>query len=242
MARQQEEVKCPEGLPGWLATFADLMSLLLTFFVLLLSFANMDIQKFQDMMGSIKEAFGVQVMRKQADYIAFSPSQYERKNVALDKDSRLLLGMILKIKAMIDQDQELKKNVDIAPDDEGVLIRVDSGMMFDPGSAELKPGAKKILDHVIKLLKEHNFDVIVRGHTDDIPVRSAKYPSNWELSAARAAAALRYIVEKGGINPSRLKAVGYAGTRPLVPNISEANRAINRRVEFYFHRPRVEGW
>lgn len=82
----------------------------------------------------------------------------------------------------------------------------------------------------------------MRGHTDDIPVRSAKYPSNWELSAARAAAALRYIVEKGGINPSRLKAVGYAGTRPLVPNTSEANRAINRRVEFYFHRPRVEGW
>ncbi|MBT8764198.1 flagellar motor protein MotB [Desulfohalobiaceae bacterium Ax17] len=242
MPRKQEECKCEEGLPGWLATFADLMSLLLTFFVLLLSFANMDIQKFQDMLGSIKDAFGVQVQRKQADYIAFSPSQFERKDISLDQNARLLLGMVLRIKAMLDEDRVLKKNVDVTPDDQGVLIRVNSGLMFEPGSAKLKPEAAKVLERVIKILKEYNFDLIVRGHTDDRPVRSGKYPSNWELSAARAAAALRYIVEKGGINPSRLKAVGYADTRPLVPNNSESNRAINRRVEFYYHRPKVEGW
>lgn len=240
MARQ-EECRCEEGLPGWLATFADLMSLLLTFFVLLLSFSNQDIQKFKDMMGSIKDAFGVQVQRKQADYIAFSPSQFERKDIKLDQDTRLLLGMVLKLKSVLDENDLLKKNVDVTSDDNGVLIRVNSGVMFEPGSAVLKKEAYPILNEVIKFLKENNFDVIVRGHTDDTPVKG-NFPSNWELSAARAAAALRYIVEKGGINPSRLKAVGYANTRPLVPNTSESNRALNRRVEFYFHRPQVENW
>ncbi len=238
---KQEECRCEEGLPGWLATFADLMSLLLTFFVLLLSFSNQDVQKFRDMMGSIKDAFGVQVQRKQADYIAFSPSQFERKDIKIDQDTRMLLGMVLKLKAVLEENKLLKKNVDVTSDDNGVLIRVSSGVMFKPGSAVLKPEAYPVLNEVIKLLKENNFDVIVRGHTDDTPA-GANFPSNWELSAARAAAALRYIVEKGGINPSRLKAVGYADTRPLVPNTSPSNRALNRRVEFYFHRPQVEGW
>lgn len=241
MARK-EECKCPDGLPGWLATFADLMSLLLTFFVLLLSFSNQDVQKFRDMMGSIKDAFGVQIQRKQADYIAFSPTRYERKDIKLDKDTKVLLGMVLKLKAVLDEDEFLKKNVEVTSDDNGVLIRVGSGVMFDPGGAVLKPKAYPILNEVIKILKENNFDLVVRGHTDDRPVRSKKFPSNWELSAARAAAAVRYIIQKGGINPSRIKAVGYADTRPLVPNTSEANRALNRRVEFYFHRPQVESW
>ncbi|MFO7818437.1 MAG: OmpA/MotB family protein [Thermodesulfobacteriota bacterium] len=240
--QKQEECICEEGLPPWISTFADLMSLLLTFFVLLLSFANMDIQKFQDMMGSIKDAFGVQVKREQADYIAFSPTKFERKDMQLNEQSELVLGMVMRLKAMIEDDSQLKKNVDIAPDDQGVLMRVNNGVMFASNSAALKPESKKVLMDVINLLKEYNFDLIVRGHSDDQYVKSNMYPSNWELSAARAIAALRYIVDNGGINSSRLKAVGYADTRPLVPNTSLKNRAVNRRVEFYFYRPHVEGW
>ncbi len=240
--RKEEECNCEEGVPAWVATFADLMSLLLTFFVLLLSFANMDIQKFKDMMGSMKDAFGVQVKRKQADHIAYSPSKFERKEVKVDKDSQKVLGMVVKLKAMVKEDSELRKNVSISPEEQGVLMRVESGVMFSPGSAQLKPEAKKVMEDVISMLDEYNYSLIVRGHTDDKYVKSNKYPSNWELSAARAAAALRYIIRTGGIKSSRLKAVGYADTRPVVPNTTSENRAKNRRVEFYYYRPKVEGW
>jgi chemotaxis protein MotB len=83
---------------------------------------------------------------------------------------------------------------------------------------------------------------VVRGHTDDRPIHTAKYPSNWELSAARAAVALDYIVNKGGFEINRAKAVGYADTRPEVPNDTEADRLKNQRVEFYMHMPQRDAW
>jgi chemotaxis protein MotB len=238
MARKEPPQPQEEGAPEWLMTFSDLMSLLLTFFVLLLSFANMDIQKFQDMLGSIKEAFGVQVKRKQADYVAFSPSKYESK-VKLTKEDKQILGMVFTIKSLL---SETSKTVplDVSTEDEGVLVRVQSDLMFKKGTAILLPSSKKILDSIIKLLKKNDWMVAIRGHTDDREIKSSKYPSAWELSTARAAAVLRYLLEKGKFNPRRFKAEGYADTLPLVPNISEKNRAKNRRVEFYFYRSRVE--
>jgi len=220
-----------------MATFADLMSLLLTFFVLLLSFANMDIQKFQDMMGSVQDAFGVQKERRQDTYVAFSPTMYERKEIKLNKTSEAVMGLSTAMQSVISKDETLKKNVDLKPDDSGLLMRVSTGIMFAPGSASLKPGASDVLEKVTAILKDYNFDLVVRGHTDDSTQTSSNYPSNWELSSARAAAAVRYLLQDGTLSPFRLKAVGYADTRPLVPNTSAANRAMNRRVEFYFKQP-----
>ncbi len=232
-----DDQECEEGAPAWLATFADLMSLLLTFFVLLLSFANMDIQKFQDMMGSVKDAFGVQVKRKQDTYIAFSPSRYERDDIPMNQQNREVMGLNMAMQSALQNDETLKKNVDLKPDDSGLLMRISSGVMFKPGSAVLTKEAIPVLDKVIKIMTDHNFDLVVRGHTDDILTSPTTYPSNWELSSARAAAAVRYILENSSISPFRLKAVGYADTRPLVPNTTEANRKMNRRVEFYFKHP-----
>jgi chemotaxis protein MotB len=234
------ECVCPDGLPEWLATFGDLMSLLLTFFILLLSFANMDLQKFKDMMGSIRDAFGVQTDRPMDTYVAYSPSRYEREEVKLDSESRKIMQLSLQISAMFQEDQELAKQAQVTPDDKGVLVRVGSGALFAPGSAKLKPEASRVLEEVITILVNFNFDVVVRGHTDDSEPLGG-FGSYWELSAARAAAALNYIITRGHIAPSRLKAVGYADTRPLMPNTSEANRATNRRVEFYFHRAAEKG-
>ncbi len=235
-----EAEPCEEGAPAWLATFADLMSLLLTFFVLLLSFANTDVQKFKDMMGSIKDAFGVQVKRKQDVYIAFSPSRLERDDLPVTQKNREILGLSLAVQRALQNDESLKKNVDLTPSDSGLLMRVSSGVMFKPGSAVLRKEAFPVLDKVIKILAEHNFNLVVRGHTDDSLVDSSTYPSNWELSSARAAAAVRYILDHGSISPFRLKAVGYADTRPLLPNTSEENRKANRRVEFYFTNPDID--
>ncbi len=225
-----------------MATFADMMSLLLCFFVLLLSFANQDITKFRTLMGSIKDAFGVQVQRKEAEFAAFSPSQFERKDVELSEDNKVLLGMVLQLKKLVVDDPELKKIADITTDDKGVIMRVPNSQLFDPATPRLSKTSDVVLNKVIAFLKEHNFDLVVRGHTDDKDVESTIYPSNWELSSARAGAILRYIITKGEIQASRLKAVGYADSQPIVPNNTQTNRFLNNRTEFYFHRPSTSSW
>lgn len=233
--------ECEEGLPPWLSTFADLATNMLCFFVLLLSFAQMDVQKFKDVLGSIKEAFGVQTKRPDANFSAFSPTKFERKEVQMDQDDRAMLAMVVQLNTLLDE-TELKKTTKVTTDDVGVILRVDNDALFEPGTAMLKPGAEQALSKVVAILKEHNYELVVRGHTDDHPTSGNLYPSNWELSSARAAAALRFIVEKGGIRSNRLKAVGYADSQPLLPNNSEENRHTNRRTEFYFHRPGDRSW
>lgn len=231
-----------EGAPGWMVTFADLMSLLLTFFILVLSFANMDIVRFRDMLGSIQQAFGVQVKRREADYVAFSPTQFERKDLEISRENEQILSMVVQLRTILQDNEALQKSAGVEADDQGLVLRVDNEMMFERGSAELKPGAEQALETVIRILKDYNMDLVIRGHTDDVAFRSAQFPSNWELSAARATTVLRYLLEKGGFSPSRMRAVGYAGSRPLVPNNSEENRMKNNRVEFYYHSPDRPSW
>ncbi|WP_029893686.1 flagellar motor protein MotB [Desulfohalovibrio reitneri] len=224
------------GAPEWMSTFADMAILLMCFFVLLLSFAEMDIQKFKDAMGSMKDAFGVQTKRPEAEYAAFSPSKLEAKGIVLKNQQRQQLALARMIKRLISQDPDLKERVKVSAEDDGVLFRVNGRAMFEPGTAKLMPGARKVLDKVVRVLKEHNYDCIVEGHTAREKSRESAYPTGWELSAARAASALRYIHAQG-ISTTRLKAVGYADSRPLVPNDTERNRELNRRVEFFYRPP-----
>ncbi|CCO22656.1 OmpA/MotB family protein [Maridesulfovibrio hydrothermalis] len=231
-----------EGLPPWMATFADMVTLLLCFFVLLLSFANTDLDKFKELLGSVKDAFGVKVERREADFMALTPSDVKRDEIKMDSNDKRLLGLVLRIKAMLDQDDATRKSSGVKAEKDGVLVNSSSASLFQPGSSKLRPGASKILDKVISILKDHNYNLVVRGHTDNSEIRSKKYPTNWELSSARAASALRYIVEKGGIAPKRLKAVGYADTQPLVKNNTPENRRKNRRLEFFYHKPARDYW
>jgi chemotaxis protein MotB len=225
-----------------MTTFADMVTLLLCFFVLLLSFANQDVEKFRDMLGSVQDAFGVQQERRQDVHIAYSPTLANRKDLNLKVEQRKQLVLSQMIKDMVNKDPAIKKQVQVNAENGGVLFRVKDQVIFKPGSTEFTAGAYRALDKVIKVLKEHTYDLIVEGHTADTKEKGNRlYPSNWELSSARAAAALRYIMEKGQIPAKRLKAVGYAGTRPLVPNDSEVNRNRNRRVEFFFRPPAGKG-
>ena len=221
-----------------MATFADMVTLLLCFFVLLLSFANQDVQKFNDLLGSIKDAFGVQIRRPDADYAALSPSQFERSDVTLEQEDQMLLNAMVSIENILDDDPELKRTVTIKPDDRGVVMRVPNDILFDPGSADFKQGYDRILNFAIRVLKEQTLDLVIRGHTDDQYVENDAFPTNWELSAARAIAIMRYVMTRGEISSSRLKAIGLADSQPLAgPNTTEQYRSQNRRIEFLFHRP-----
>ncbi|WP_320006448.1 OmpA family protein [Maridesulfovibrio sp.] len=224
-----------EGLPPWMATFADMVTLLLCFFVLLLSFANQDIANFETLKGSMRDAFGVQTQDKTGKHMAFSKSPNEASS-ASPKAKKNMEALEVDIRAFIAAGK-LQKLMSVNTDQQGVLVRVPTRAIFLPGTATINPKAVKLLDKVVGIMKKKNFNLVVRGHTDDRATKNNIYSSNWELSAARAASCLRYILEKSGVSSKRVKAVGYAGTKPLVPNTSNRNRAINRRVEFYYQPP-----
>jgi chemotaxis protein MotB len=118
--------------------------------------------------------------------------------------------------------------------DKGLVMQMADTVLFDLGRADIRPGAAPLIDRIAEAVKDAPHGVRIEGHTDDLPIATGRYPSNWELSTARAVNVLRYFVEQKGIPSDRLFAVGYSRYRPLFPNDSSENRARNRRVEIVF--------
>ncbi len=220
-----------EGAPAWMATFSDMATLLLTFFILLLSFATMDIVKFRDAMGSIQQALGFMPVGTGMFQQSSSPANFDLPvskgaggvNQQLSND----------IKEMIEE-RGLQDDIDFESTPRGVILRVKGRLFFPPGDASLKPEAYPILDRIAELIKKFPYRVSIEGHTDNIPIKSAKYASNWELSMARALSVLRFLTKSKGIDPKKLSIAGFADTKPIAPNDTPEGRAKNRRVEFVF--------
>lgn len=247
MSEEEEKSDPPAGAPAWMATMADMMSLLLCFFVLLLSFANMDVVKFRVMLGSVKDAFGVQTdhpgdirarstsaielsMRESTPYLD-ATNQPTRANSHVPHHVELQDRIEMAVAAL-----GLDKVVEVEESRRGTVLRVKGEMLFDSGSTELRPESHVFLDEIARLAKVFPYAVAIEGHTDDQPIRTAAIPSNWHLSAFRAISTLRYIESTGGIADDRLSAGGYGSTRPLEANDTPEARAANRRVEFVFAR------
>jgi len=253
--------KCPTCPPSWLGTFADLMSLLMCFFVLLLSFSEMDVLKFKQLAGSMSEAFGVQrdvkvkEIPKGTSIIAkeFSPGRptptplkVMRQHTTNDRKNNLDFRKgpetsgAEKKKAAAERLQKLKKalkeqiargEIEVSGDNERTIIRIREKGSFSSGSAKLSrkfiPVLKKIADAIDKTPGK----IHISGHTDNIPISTYKFRSNWELSSARATSILNQILRVKKIPNNRIVILGYSDTVPLVPNTTPKNRAINRRVE-----------
>ncbi|KXS37078.1 MAG: chemotaxis protein MotB [Halomonadaceae bacterium T82-2] len=118
----------------------------------------------------------------------------------------------------------------------GINLRIQDHLLFGSGDAALTGGGREMINQLVAILQRYDGEISVEGHTDSVPIDTPRFPSNWELSSARATAILRYLVQ-AGIDPERLRAVGYADTRPLQSNRSAAGRAANRRVEVIIHAP-----
>jgi len=254
MSDEDECEECEPGAPAWLATFADLMSLLMCFFVLLLSFSEMDLQKYKQVAGSMKMAFGIQRVVK-ADTIPrgtsvikqeFSPgkpdpSVMEVMKQRTDDDSRAELRIDSpipeKVKELLDMVEErLSKEIadetlEIVLYEDSVMIRVREADAFPSGSAELQPGFEPVLDKLQSLFDESTGRIIVSGHTDNVPISTSNYPSNWVLSAARAASVVHYLSEIRMTDPARIEIRAFADTQPVAGNETPENRAQNRRIE-----------
>ena len=223
-----EPDKPKAGAPDWLVTFGDLMSLLLTFFVLLLSFSNTEIIKFRTMAGSVRNAFGMKSDIAISDVpmgntlMPFEdPLQGDGKERVKDSIEEILKESGLEAEGAVEVTER------------GVLLRLQGDLLFDSASVALKAKSLPLLDRLAAYSATVEHPIEVDGHTDNVPIATMIYPSNWELSAARAGSAVRYLAERG-VPPARMRATGHADTVPVKPNSTPEGRAENRRVEILF--------
>ncbi|WP_049723412.1 flagellar motor protein MotB [Gilvimarinus polysaccharolyticus] len=275
-----EGCDCAPGLPAWMATFADLMALLMCFFVLLLSFSEMDAMKFKRLAGSLAQAFGVQAeisvneVPKGTSIIAqeFSPGKpeptpineifqstqditqmslevrdsqeydIERGEPDMDDSARERLEQIMQelvaqtradAAELADKLKERIANGELEVETRGrqIIIRIREKGSFESGTATLAPDYYDVIDEIRAVLMLKPGRIEVQGHTDNIPISSARFRSNWDLSAMRAASVASQLLLGDYLDPRRFEVSGFADTRPLVNNSTGDNRARNRRVE-----------
>jgi chemotaxis protein MotB len=217
----------------WLVTYADMVTLLLTFFVMLLAISQVDNERFEDVMKSIQFTLGGDVApggkTGRIDIHQVQRKSLSQRSGAHDDPLLKDLQKTVKQKDIADQ-------VEVLAHMGKIILRVKGQVLFDSGTADLKRQSYKVLQFIAKSVGDYpGYRLHVAGHTDNMPINSDRFKSNWELSALRATAVLRYLVSQG-VNTHRLTATGYADTDPLAPNTSNANRARNRRVEFVMER------
>lgn len=266
------------GGAGWLATFADLMSLLMCFFVLLLSFSEMDVLKFKRLAGSMKSAFGVQAQYRANDIpkgtsiIAqeFSPGRPEptplneiwqkttdesRNSLEVacqdlgasntgesgDAQKMVVIDEVQDLVGQTEEDaielasalaEEIAEGVlEVETKGRQITIRIKEYGTFPSGSAELTANFKPILKIIREQLETIEGQIVVEGHTDDRPINTQRFRSNWALSSGRAVAVAHGLFDTGEVAQSRFQIAGYADTKPMVANSTNTGRARNRRVE-----------
>jgi len=234
--QRRREEEGHEDEERWLITYADMITLLMAFFIMMYSMSVVDLKKFEALSDATRHVFGGKVVGPTAKASASAG--------LLDGGSSLMHGagslagnhasLVNDIRGELDRrlSDGLRKNVVVTHAAGLVTISMKADtVVFPVGEARLTTEVRQILDAIGPPLRDSVAPMLVEGHTCDIPINTARFPSNWELSAMRAANVMVYLIRNHGIDPDHVSAVGYADTRPIVPNDSEANRTRNRRVD-----------
>ncbi|VAX08092.1 Flagellar motor rotation protein MotB [hydrothermal vent metagenome] len=315
---EDNEQKCDAGSPPWMATFADMMALLMCFFVLLLSFAEMDAIRFKKMAESMKDAFGVQreiptneivkgisvikqefsasisdptikneIKQETADEektylevnegalsqgsdqnnidVSIAPpieqasieeskeeltEKFEEEPKKLDINEAIVDAVEAKLAAeaaaqAAELREELKKEIEeglisVETADADVIVRINEKGSFPSGSADLNPGFIEVMERITVAISTKPGKIVVAGHTDNVPISTRRFRSNWELSSARAVTVVHALLTDPTMDPERFLVEGHADSNPLAPNDSSENRAVNRRVELIIKRSENE--
>jgi len=223
----KSKCECEEGAPAWMTTFSDLMSLLLCFFVLIVSMSSVDPQEFSKASGALRGSLGI---------LSEDPSTMELVHVIVPKVSDVDLGEIStavsKLQDFVEQ-QKQQESIKVVITSQGIAIRILTPLLFDHGMAELNPRGMPYLAKVFDMAKGWGNTIRVAGYTDDQPIDNALYDSNWDLSYARAKSIIDFGVNYSGLPPQKFSAVGYGEYRPAYPNDTEENRKKNNRVEIF---------
>ena len=230
--------ECPECMPEWLATFGDLMSLLLCFFVLLLSMSTMNAKKVQEAIGSLAGALSVLEGGTQTEV-----SRNRIQKATPIKKTEETAQAVNKLSAAITEFKQFTQggkgpSITLQEGEQGFFIRLPADITFPPGSAKItNVDTLLFLKRIALIIKEYlpkNVQIQVRGYTDNTPPPpTSPYADNWELSAARALSVLKVLI-KDGVDPRRLSAAAYGQYHPIASNDTPEGRAKNRRVEIWF--------
>lgn len=240
MSRERRPKKTEEqgsaGAPAWMATFSDMMTLLLTFFILLYSISSLDAVKFKEISQSLQSVLSGQtsntIIEEQGpnDELPLDNPTYDREEDDLDPQvTDSTLEMYNQVKEYV-ATEGLEAEVTVSLNKSGIFVNIREAILFEPGEAVIKDGGRDLLGNLEGLFLQFENEIVVEGHTDNVPQYSVRYPTNWELSSGRALAVVRYLSEEKSIPGTRLSAVGYSQYRPIAPNDTDANRALNRRV------------
>lgn len=229
---------------SWIVTFADMMTLILVFFILLYTLSDYEDKAFRAKISAVNILDGDGQQISVIDYAAREgrdpePLQAVEDMLGLNPSPEVIQTQRPKIftemESMVNS-TDLSESVSLKAEGDQINLQIDGRFLFDSGKSELKDSARIIFNNLTQLFRENpDYRIAIRGHTDDLDIDTIQFPSNWELSAIRATTVLRYFIQQG-LDPQRMTATGYADFLPLVPNDSPRNRARNRRVEFVLEK------
>ena len=213
---------------GWLTTFNDLVTLLMVFFVLLFTMSTIDTRKMQDFQYALQSGLGI---LKEGKRVAISV----KKTQPVDDMSHIMTQAEGELAWEEDGDfralAEADPDIQVTHTHQGTRLSFEDQVLFDFGRAAINPAGFVFLNKIADALNKTPYAVRVEGHTDNVPIQTRRFPSNWELSVARAVNVVKYFADVSNIDPKRLSAVGYGESRPVAANDTGSNRAKNRRVE-----------
>jgi len=236
--RKSKETKHPNH-ERWLITYADMITLLLIFFIVMYTISRVDAHKFQSLAASLAEAMGAGGMIMESPGPSFIPGASETAGDKLSEKAEL--EDIRRELEAFAREHGLETKIVATTEQRGIVLSFQEEVLFASGSAQLTPQARRLIKEVAPVLKETDNHLRVEGHTDNLPIHTEKFPSNWELSAARATSVLQELLRVADFEPGRLSAVAYGEYRPRVPNNSPQNRQLNRRVDIVILRSKFEG-
>lgn len=252
MKRREIKKRANNGAPKWMVTYSDMVTLILVFFILLFSMSQIDLVKFE----AISESFRNRMifdfypspvpmenptestshmdsgkLSNEFSTPTLLPDSNDLDNKAEAEDKQDSLDILMNSVEKFLNENDLNDVISANRTDRGVVLVLQESVLFDSAEAEILDSGKPFLKKIGRLLKDIPNNVKVEGHTDSRPISNYRYPSNWELSGARASSVIRYLINELSLEETRFSAAGYAETRPIVPNSSSKNWSKNRRVE-----------
>lgn len=227
-----------ENSDRWLLTYADLITLLLIFFIIMYTISSTNAKKFEQVSASLRAALGNNPSSEHLDTSGANNSLIQMdlnapppSTVAGSLTEQQQMDMVEKKVNELIEKENLKGEVEVSKEERGLVVSITSQILFESGKAILTPESYVIIEKIGKiLLAIPGNHIKVEGHTDNDPINTREFPSNWELSSARATNVLRILIDKSGLNPEMLSSSGYGEFRPKVPNTTPGNKAKNRRV------------
>jgi len=238
VAQRKSKQEGKKGAPEYMLTYGDMMTLLVCFFVLLLAMSQIDPAKFKIAASSFQNALSG-VLKEYPTMPVFEEILIPRLG-GEQQNKRLAIEAVRRIRQTVSQ-QNLQDAIKVKVTETGVAVLINDPFGFDAGKAEVKPQFVAVVEQMAEMISTMPDAFIrVEGHTDNVPISTPYFPSNWELSAARALNVVKILADKKGIDPAKLSAVGYGEYRPRVSNTTAENRQKNRRIEMYIDYTKSE--